>query len=159
MNRTQFLWAAILSAGGFVLGLVLLCIAPFAAVAAVAARTLPLRVALAATGAMWLGGQLAGYGLFHYPHEPASYALGLGIGVAALAATFVAGRIRSLPLAFLAAFAVFETVQYAFSLAFGGSETFLFAIVAEIFEGNVLGLAILWALRLAGAAGARTRHS
>jgi hypothetical protein len=155
MKKTDLLlWPAILATGGFILGLVLLCIAPFAAVATLVARTTPVRVALATVGVMWLGSQVAGFAFYHYPHQPSTYALGLAIGVAALGAALVAARIRILPLAFLAAFAVFEGVQFAFALVFGGRETFTLAIVGEILEGNVLGFAILWTLRLiASAAG------
>ncbi len=154
MKKTQLLWPAVLATGGFILGLVLVCIAPFAAVATLAVRTMPLRVALVTIAAMWFGGQVVGFGFRHYPHTPSTYALGAAIGIAALAAGFAASRIRVLPLAFLAAFAVYEGVQYAFALVFGGSETFTLGIVAEILEGNIIGLAILWALRLiANAAG------
>jgi hypothetical protein len=154
MNQRAFVWPAVLASGGFILGIVLLCIAPFAAVATLAARTLPLRVAIVTVAIMWLGGQIAGFTFYHYPHELSTYALGIAIGVAAIAGTIVAARIKLLPLAFLTAFAVFELVQFAFALIFGGSETFTLAIVAEILEGNVLGLAILWTLRLVlGAAG------
>jgi hypothetical protein len=151
-NGRNLMWSGLLAAGGFILGLVLLCIAPFAAVAAVAARTLPVRLALATVGAMWLGGQICGFAFHHYPHALSTYALGAAIAVAALAATLAVARIRILPLAFLAAFAVYEGVQYAFALVFGGSETFTPAVVFEILEGNVLGFAIFWALRLVAAA-------
>ena len=147
----KFGWSLALAAGGTALGLVLLCIAPFAAVATLAARTLERRTAYAALGAMWLANQVIGFAFLHYPQTPATYALGFGFLVAALVAAETARALRRvpLPLAFLAAFAAYELAMYAFALRFGGAAGFSVPIVALVLEGNALGLAILWTLRRA----------
>jgi hypothetical protein len=153
--KNDLVWSAILAAAGAILGFVLLCVAPFSAVAAFAARTLPLRLAWLSVTAMWFVGQVAGFTVFHYPRLPATFALGGAIELAALIAVFVAARIRWIVPAFIAAFANFEAVQYGFALVFGGSETFAPAIVAQLFAGNVLGLVVLWALAAARSATGR----
>jgi len=145
---TKYVWPFALTCMGVLLGIALLCIAPFVAVGTFAVRTLSLRAALAVVGAMWLAGQVIGFAFFHYPHHASTYILALSIGVAALAATLVAGRIRVTALAFLAAFAVYELVLYAFSLVAGGREEFGAAILAEMLEGNLLGVAIIGLIRL-----------
>jgi hypothetical protein len=38
MKNSEFVWSAVLATGGIMLGLVLLCVAPFAVARAIAAR-------------------------------------------------------------------------------------------------------------------------
>jgi hypothetical protein len=163
--KTDFVWSAILAAAGAILGFVLLCIAPFAAVATVAARTLPLRYAAFALTVMWLVGQVAGFAFFHYPRQLSTFALGGAIEIAALLAAFAAARVPAIPRvpvmlpAFAAAFVTYEAVQYVFALVFGGAGEFTPSIVGLMFAGNALGLVVMWALaaaRIAMASLART---
>ena len=67
LSRFATPWAGFLVAASAVGSLVFACATPFAAVAAVAAITLPLRPALAASVGVWLANQAVGYGLLAYP--------------------------------------------------------------------------------------------
>jgi hypothetical protein len=153
--KTDLVWSAILAAAGAFLGFVLLCIAPFAAVAAVAARTLPYRFAAFTLTVMWLVGQIAGFVFFHYPRQVSTFALGGAIEIAALLAALAAARVPATPrvpamvTAFLAAFVTYEVAQYAFALVFGGAGEFAPSVAGLIFAGNVLGLVVVWALAAA----------
>lgn len=84
------LWSAGLVAlvvgGSFLAG----CLEPLVAVAVIAAGALPLGRALLLTAAVWLAGQAAGFGLHDYPRDAQTVAWGMGLGVAALAATLAA---------------------------------------------------------------------
>lgn len=86
----QRIWIGLLVGAATVASAAFACAAPFAAVAMLAAATLPLRQALAVTAALWLGNQIVGYGLLGYPTDGESIAWGAIIGMASLAATFVA---------------------------------------------------------------------
>jgi len=141
-------WFALIVAVVAVVSPLLACATPFVAIAAVAVRTLPLRSALAAVLLSWFVNQTIGFAYLHYPHLPATYGLGIGIGCSAVAATLVAARIGPAVPAFAVAFAVYEVTQYAFALAFGGVETFAPPIVAQIFGVDLVGAALLLIVRL-----------
>lgn len=149
----KYLWPTLLVVVGIVLGTVMTCIAPFVAVAVLAARTLPLRAALGVVFAMWFGNQAIGFGLEHYPHDGGTLAWGLVMLVTTCAALLVAKRIPTTSFAFLVAFVVYETLQYVYALAIHDAGNFSLAVDALVFEGNVLGIAILGAIRLALTAG------
>lgn len=149
------LWSVILVAVGIVLGTVMTCVAPSVAVAVLAARTLSLRRAFAVVAAMWLGNQAVGYGFEHVPHDGATFAWGLVILGATCAAVLVARRIRVTAVAFVAAFVVFEVLQFTYALAISDAANFTPAIDALVFEGNLLGIAVLGAIRLAMTARSR----
>lgn len=114
----QMIWIGLLAGAGTVATGAFACAAPFAAVAMLAAATLPLRQALAVTAALWLGNQIVGFGLLDYPRDGESIAWGVIIGAASLAATFVAHRASTLAtrqstlirlvILFVAAFATYE---------------------------------------------------
>lgn len=84
------LWSASLVAlvvgGSFLAG----CLEPLVAVAVIAAGALPLGRALLLTAAVWLAGQAVGFGLHDYPRDAQTVSWGVGLGVAALAATLAA---------------------------------------------------------------------
>ena len=84
------LWSAGLVAlvvgGSFLAG----CLEPLVAVAVIAAGALPLGRALLLTAAVWLAGQAVGFGLHDYPRDAQTVSWGVGLGVAALAATLAA---------------------------------------------------------------------
>ena len=145
MNK---LWSSTLIGGGTILGLVLTCVAPFAAVAALAARTLPLRRALGVVAAMWLANQVVGFTALGYPHDAATVAWGVVVLAATALATAVASRIASTPLAFVAAFVAFESAQLPVAWAAGSLADYAPTIVAQVFAGNVLGFAVLAACGL-----------
>lgn len=140
-------WSALLVVGGTALGTAFLCVAPFAAVAAIAARTLPLGAALGTVAAMWLANQALGFGVFHYPHDAASVSAGLALGAGAALAAVVAARVRVPVLAFVAAFVTFEAVQFACALQAGDVRSFAPSIVAWLLGGNLLGGATLLSFR------------
>jgi hypothetical protein len=149
MSARDGLWSGVLVVAGATMGLVLVCIAPFVAVATLAARTLPRRIAFAAIGAMWVANQAIGFGWSHYPRDASTFAWGAAMLAASLAAGFVATRVRATAFAFLAAFATFELVLFAWSLVVGERGSFSARIVAQIFAGNLFGIAVLGVLRLA----------
>ncbi|OHB31553.1 MAG: hypothetical protein A2790_01150 [Phenylobacterium sp. RIFCSPHIGHO2_01_FULL_69_31] len=72
--------------GSFLAG----CLEPLVAVAVIAAGALPLGRALLLTAAVWLAGQAVGFGLHDYPRDAQTVSWGVGLGVAALAATLAA---------------------------------------------------------------------
>jgi hypothetical protein len=84
------LWSAGLVA--LVLGGCLLagCLEPLVAVAVIAAGALPLGRALLLTAAVWLAGQVIGFGLHDYPRDAQTISWGVGLGVAALVAVLAA---------------------------------------------------------------------
>lgn len=86
----QMIWIGLLAGAGTVASAAFACATPFAAVAALAAATLPLRNALAVTLALWLGNQAVGFGMLDYPWDGETLIWGALIGAASLAAAFVA---------------------------------------------------------------------
>ncbi|UFZ02653.1 hypothetical protein LQG66_25710 [Bradyrhizobium ontarionense] len=118
------------------------CATPFAAFAVIAAAMLPLRSALAAVVGAWLVNQGIGFGALHYPVDANTLAWGVAIGVAALAATFVARVVlqrsralplpAALPLMLLAAYATYELALLAVTPVLGGAGSFTLAIVARL---------------------------
>jgi len=136
------------------------CATPFAALATWAALTLPRREGIALVTSAWLTNQVIGFGLHAYPHDLATYAWGLAIGIGALtalpAAFAVARRARSGPIlcalaALVTAFAAYEAVLYvaAFVLP-GGSGAYAPAIVLRLFLINAGALAGLALVQVAG---------
>lgn len=145
----KLIWSALLAVGGTTLGCVLMCIAPFAAVATFAARTLPLRYAAGAVAAMWALNQCVGYAFLHYPRTPDSFAWGIVTGAAAFLAMMCARRIASPAFSFATAFATYECALFAFAVATGDRSGFTPPIVAEVLLGNLIGVALFGALTLA----------
>jgi hypothetical protein len=150
-------WAAFLVAASAIGSLVFACATPFAALATVAAITLPLRTALLTSAGVWLANQAIGYGLLAYPVDASSLSWGVALGVAAVAATAAAGaavaglRDRTEPARWVAglaaAFAAQQGVLFAASLILSGGAGFTAAAVGGIATLNAIwaaGLAVLY---------------
>lgn len=141
------LWTALI-AGLTVIGSYgFACVAPMAAVAALAALTLRRTEGLALVAVAWLINQVVGFTLLSYPHTGDTYGWGIAIGVASvlgyIAAVSVLPVMRSKLLAAAAAFAVAFTVYqialyaYGVATAYTG-DTFSFAVVGEVLAINVV---------------------
>jgi hypothetical protein len=148
----QKVWLALLVAVTALATGVFACITPLAAAAALCAVTLNRRDALIGVALVWLGNQMIGYGIAGYPATAESFSWGAAIGVASLAATFVAGEVvakfRNAPLrlvvAFIAAFAVYEVLLAGVAVVLGGLETFAPNIVLYF-----AGINAIWAVAFA----------
>ncbi len=149
MKQRDLFWGVVLALGGTALGVVFLCIAPFAAVAALATRTLARRAAIAAVVTMWFFNQAIGFGLLHYPQDPSTFGWSAAILVACVGAALVTTGVRNPFLAFGAAFVTYELTLFAWGALHGSRGGFSADIVAEVFVANVAGLAILTAIRAA----------
>lgn len=127
---------------------VLACMMPFAAIAAIAALALPRVRGAAAVGLCWLGNQLLGFGLMGFPWDGATFAAGLSLLASSLiafaAARAVAGRSANPVLAFLAGFAAFEASLFAYALPFGDPALFAPHIVGLIAFNDAMWFAGLW---------------
>lgn len=147
-------WSAFLLVASAVGSLVFACVTPFAALAAVAAMTLPLPLALATTMSVWLSNQAIGFLVLAYPVSGNSLGWGLALGLAALAAlaatSFITKRVddRSASRRWIvglgAAFLVQQGVLFAASGILGGGEGFSATVI-----GDVASINVLWTLALA----------
>jgi hypothetical protein len=136
------LWPAILAVTAVGGSLALTCVAPFVAFAVVTAGTLRLRSALGTMAVIWLANQALGFGVLGYPWTLNTMLWGLAIGGAAMLATVAAsgalGRFRAsagwlrLPLAFGAAFVVYETAIMAASFSLGNGDVFAPALLGRL---------------------------
>lgn len=96
MNHDQInpsfapVWAAFLVVASTAGSLFFACATPFAAIAAIAALTLPARLALVATMGVWLGNQAVGFLLLGYPFTASSLAWGPVLGGSAILAAAAA---------------------------------------------------------------------
>lgn len=159
MNREQIspslanLWAAFLVVASTAGSVLFACATPFAAAAAVAALTLPARLALVATMGVWLGNQAVGFLLLGYPLDPSSLAWGPVLGAAAVLAAAAAiqttrGFERTDLRCWLAAFAAALATQQGIVLAAGLIEgTASLGVAAGVSGLNMawaVGLAVLW---------------
>jgi hypothetical protein len=164
-SRHHLLWLALLVAASLALSLGFACALPIAAFAAAAALTLPRRDALVLIASVWLANQVVGFTLLDYPWTAPTLAWGLALGAVGLVSTSAAqrtaGRLASAALAmrfavtFLAAFAAYEAVLLAISVALlGGAEIYTAAIQGRIFAINAAAFAGLLVLnRLAATIG------
>ena len=123
LTRFAAPWAGFLVAASAIGSLVFTCATPFAAIAAVAALTLPLRAALVTSVGVWLANQAVGYGLLAYPVDAYSLSWGVALG---------------------AALAAHQAVLFATSLVLGSGEGFTAAAV-----GGIAALNAIWAAGLA----------
>ena len=123
---------------------VLHCIMPLTAVAVAAGIALPKRHAIAITFGTWIVSQIYGFAFLHFSHSVPTLIAGVSLGLGAIAATLLAetiahGRIGISSLgAFIAGFAAYQLVTYAFSLFIGGSDLYALPIQAHIFAVNAL---------------------
>lgn len=154
-------WAAFLVVATTAGSVLLACATPFAAAAAVAALTLPPRLALVATMGVWLGNQAVGFLMLGYPLTPSALAWGPVLGGAAILAAVAAIRAsgwfdRADLRRWVAAFAASLVVQQGLVLAAGALEgTASLSVAAGVSALNAVWFAAFAALhRLAvGVAG------
>lgn len=154
-GRARLAWPMALSVGALLGSLAAACMFPFAGFAAVAALTMDRGRGLAAVAGVWAINQAVGYSALGYPSDGNTLAWGIAIGLATVAAFFVAraaARIRStaamLTIASLGAFATYEGLLYAFAHVAGGLETFSPAIVGLVFRNDLIWFVGLIGLRL-----------
>lgn len=96
------------------LSLALACVAPFAAVAAIAAAQMRWPLAIGTVMAAWAGNQLVGYGLLNYPQTSSSFMWGAVIALASLVCLFVSKAFTSSGwLALVTSYLVFEGAMLA----------------------------------------------
>jgi hypothetical protein len=156
-SRHHVLWLALSVAASLALSLGLACALPIAAFGAAAALTLPRRDALVLIASVWLANQMVGFILLGYPWTATTLAWGLALGVVGLLSTLgaqgTAGRLTEaapavrLAVTFLAAFAAYEAVLIAISVAvLGGAEIYTAAIQGRIFAINAAAFAGLLVL-------------
>ncbi len=152
-NRPPYLVAGLLAAAATAFSLAFACAAPFAALAALAARYQPPREAMLSIGLAWIANQAIGYGLLGYPHDANSYGWGLAIGIAALAGGYAAVLVNArlqhwlaLPAGFVAAFAAYQAALWLGGQMLADSDgAFSLAILTEVLRANLIGFAVLLA--------------
>lgn len=169
-NAGQSIWPLSLGASTVVGSLLLACIFPFAAFAALAALTMtPRRGFVLVTGA-WMVNQATGFFLMSFPWDAKAVGHGVAILAATLAATVVArlalDNVRG-PASFRAAaalasaFVVHQVLLRAYASVGGGAENFSAEIITAVAVNDVMWFAGLMALRalIAHFAGERTLSS
>jgi hypothetical protein len=157
-RNTTLLWSAILGLTAVVGSYGLACVFPFAALAALAAATLPTRQAIALTGAVWVANQVVGFTLLSYGLGDHAISWGIVIGVAAFAALGAAKlalgsetrliSLRSLG-ALVASIITYQAIMFVGAYAFDGFASSTPEIVATVARNDVLWFAGLGALRMA----------
>ena len=155
------LWIALI-AGLTVIGSYgLACVAPLAAVAALAALTLSRTEGLALVVVAWIVNQAVGFALLSYPHAPDTYAWGAAIGIAAVlgyvaaagATPYVKSKLLAPAVAFAVAFAVYQIALYAFGVATSyAGDSFSLAVVGEVLGINAAAYVAFLAIHRAAVA-------
>lgn len=160
-NTGSGVWIAFIAALTVVGSYGLACVAPMAAVAALAALTLNRTEGLILVVTAWIFNQIVGFVLLSYPHSADTYAWGAAIGVATVfgyfAATAVTARTGSGLLgsvaAFAAAFGVYQLGLYAFGIATAYTgDTFSLAIIGEVLAINAIAFVAFLAIHRAAVA-------
>ena len=150
------LWFGLLVGAGVGTSYTFGCTTPFAAVATLAALTLPCRHGLAVVAVVWLANQAIGYGLLGYPGTLDSVLWGAAIGVSSILAFVAASAFatrHSGPVPYVwalcAAFAGYQLGLYCAGLVLGaGSGTVALAVVGHAAVVNLVAFtAILIAAR------------
>jgi hypothetical protein len=141
------LWIALVAGLTVIGSYALACVAPLAAVAALAALIMRRGEGLALVTIAWLVNQAVGFALLSYPHTPDTHAWGAAIGVAAVlgyfaaaaATPFVKSTLLAAAVAFAAAFAVYQLALYAFGVATSyAGDSFSIAIIGEVLAINAV---------------------
>ena len=150
------IWTAILGTSAIFGSYFFACVFPFAAIATIAALTLDVRRGVALVMATWFANQIVGFSLMHYPQTLDTVALGISLGLGALAAYTVAHvvlRSGASPVRAVAAlggaFVAYQLVIYAGALGFGGVDNFSPAIIAGVALNDAIWFVGLAALNLA----------
>lgn len=147
-------WPMVLAAAAVGGTLATACMMPFVAIATLAAATMTRRQAVTAVLGVWAANQLVGFGLLGYPMTLYAAAWGIALGAGGVVALAIARRVlpksaRSaarLVVAFVAAFAAYETFLFGFALVVGGTATFAPAIVLRILANDTAWFVALVAL-------------
>ena len=149
------IWTAVLGASAIFGSYFLACVFPFAAIATISALTLDVRRGAALVAATWFANQVVGFTLMHYPQTVDTYALGLSLGLGALAAYGVARAVlrgNTSPLRIAAAlsgsFVAYQLVIYSGALGFGGVENFSPAIIKDVALNDAIWFVGLAALNI-----------
>ena len=164
---TAWLWPLLLVSASLFFSLGIACAVPLAAFAALGALTLPPRAAYGLIGAVWLTNQIVGYLFLSYPLDFSTLAWGFALAAAGLCAAFAALEVRSrlstagilgTGAVFLSAFAAYEGLLFALTLAFEDDlSTYEPAVVGRVLAINATAFAIFLLLhRFASALGTGT---
>lgn len=157
-KSSQLIWSALLGLVAVVGSYGLACVFPFAALAALAAVTLPARKAALLVGAAWAVNQTVGFALMHYGEGQNAAAWGiviLGAALVALAAArwaygtetrLLASRTAA---ALAASVAAYQALMFAGAWALDGFASSTPEIVAMVVRNDAMWFAGLLALRLA----------
>lgn len=148
------LWPALLAVAAIGGSWALACVTPFAAFAAILAETEWRGTALVTMALICAANQAVGVMLLGYPLDAHSLGWGIAIGAAALLATAAASVVTRLALrrsvrlvlAFVAAFAVYETALALVAAATGELTNFTPAIIGQLALNEAIWLAALVAL-------------
>jgi hypothetical protein len=169
-NAGQSIWPLSLGASTVVGSLLLACIFPFAAFAALAALTMTPRRGFFLVTAAWMINQATGFFLMSFPWDAQAVGHGIAILAATLAATLVArlslDKLRGpagvrAAAALASAFVVHQILLRAYASVGGGAENFSADIIAAVAVNDVMWFAGLMLLRalIAHFAGERTLSS
>ena len=132
-NRTSTLWIVLLTAASTATTFVLACATSFPGLAALAAVHMRRRDSIVMMLLAWLASQLVGFCFLDYPRTATTFAWGIALAMAAVAAALGAStafsrmKFRStggrLTLAYGAAFVAFKAVILLWALGLGGLES------------------------------------
>jgi len=137
-------WQVILALAGGVTSVTPACIAPLAAVATLAGRTLSWRSASVTLLGAVAANQFVGFFLLGYPRTATTVVWGPIFFVATLVAMAVARRVAQPVVAFVASFVAYEAVLAAYTFVTERSlAAFAPGIVTKVALANVLGMAVL----------------
>lgn len=150
------IWTAILGTAAIFGSYFFACVFPFAAIATIAALTLDVRRGVALVVATWFANQVVGFSLMHYPQTLDTVALGVSLGLGALAAYAIAHAVLrggATPVRTMAAlagaFVTYQLVIYLGALVFGGADNFSPSIIADVALNDTIWFAGLAALNIA----------
>jgi hypothetical protein len=150
------IWTAVLGTSAIFGSYFFACVFPFAAMATIAALTLDVRRGVALVVATWFANQIVGFTLMHYPQTLDTVALGVSLGLGALAAYAVAHLVlRSVTspvrtvAALAGAFVAYQLVIYAGALGFGGADNFSADIIGGVALNDAIWFVGLYALHFA----------
>ena len=155
--RTTLTWSAILGLTAAIGSYGLACVFPFAALAALAAVTLPTRQAVGLMAAVWAVNQAVGFTMLGYAQGDHAVVWGLVIGGAAFAALGAAKlafgsetrlvSVRTVA-ALVASIVAYQAVMFLGAVALDGFASSTPDIVAMVARNDVIWFAGLAALRL-----------
>ncbi|XSG81180.1 MAG: hypothetical protein ACPW61_08805 [Methyloligella sp. ZOD6] len=152
------IWTGFVTVASILFSWALACVAPFAAIAAIAALTVSRANAFLLVGVVFAINQAIGFLVLGYPTTLETFGWGAAIGVAAFAATFASTEamrktddIRvAAGMGFLGAFVAYEFVLIASTAVLPAGGGFSFAVIGQVFWINALAFAGLLACRWLG---------